>query len=478
MLLNINGKEIGEGLPRMEVVNPVDGKVIDTVPELPEEYIDEAVTAAKEGLKEWGSYSQEKRNEIIYRYIRLYEEKKEEIARILTMETGKTLPEARAEFEVCTKVTRGYCEMAAHLYGNCIPGGSTLGNEEKDIIFTRREPLGVMAIILPFNYPVDLFSHKVMPALVAGNSVIVKPPTNNPLAITMMVNLLYEAGVPKRAVQVVTGRGSKAGDYLCGNPGLDAISMTGSTEVGIEIYKKAAANLTRVFLELGGNDAFIVLDDADIDLAVDEAIGSRLGNAGQICCASKRFLVHRAVEEEFTQKLVEKLSKVKMGDPMNPEYTVGSLISEKAAMQVEEQVKLCVGQGARCVLGGKRYDKAFFQPTVLTGVTADMDVAKDMEIFGPVFPVIMVASEEEAIQIANQSCYGLSGAVFSKNIGRAISVSSRLQTAGNVINGGSAYRIPDLAFGGYKKSGIGREGISRTLEELTQEKNYILKGVL
>ncbi|MBC5689553.1 aldehyde dehydrogenase [Mediterraneibacter sp. NSJ-55] len=478
MLVYINGKKTGEDLKQMEITNPVNGQVVDTVPEIPEALIDEAVTAAREGLLEWGAYSQAKRNEIVYKYIHLYEEKKKDIAKILTLETGKTLAEAEAEFDVCTKVTRGYCEMAAHLYGNCMPGGSTLGNEEKDIIFTRREPLGVMAIILPFNYPVDLFSHKVMPALVAGNSVIVKPPTNNPLAITMMVELLYEAGVPKRAVQVVTGRGSKVGDYLCGNPGLDAISMTGSTEVGTEIYKKAAANLTRVFLELGGNDAFIVLEDADVDLAVDEAIGSRLGNAGQICCASKRFLVHEKVEEEFTRKLIDKLSKVKMGDPMDSAYTVGCLISEKAAIQVEEQVNTCIGQGARCALGGKRYDKAFFQPTVLTDVTAEMDVAKDMEIFGPVFPIITIQSEEEAIRVANQSCYGLSGAVFSANIGRAISVSSRLQTAGNVINGGSAYRVPDLAFGGYKKSGIGREGISRTLEELTQEKNYILKGVL
>lgn len=478
MRLRINGKETGSDLAQMEIKNPVTGEVIDTVPVVSEALIDEAVSAAKQGLKEWGGLSQENRNEIIYRYIRLYEEKKEEIAEILTKETGKTLREAEDEFRVCTKVTRGYCEMAAHLYGNCMPGGSTLGNQEKDIIFTRREPLGVMAVILPFNYPVDLFSHKVMPALIAGNAVIVKPPTDNPLAITRMVEILYEAGVPDRAVQVVTGGGSAIGSYLCGNPGLDAISMTGSTETGISIYKKAAENLTRVFLELGGNDAFIVLDDADVDLAVDEAIGNRLGNAGQICCASKRFIVDKSLANEFAEKLAEKLSHIKMGDPMDPSCTVGSLISERAAKQVEEQVNTCIAEGAHCLLGGKRYDRVFFQPTVLTDVTADMDVAKDMEIFGPVFPIIPVSSEEKAIQVANQSCYGLSGAVFSKNVGRAISVASRLETAGNVINGGSAYRIPDLAFGGYKKSGIGREGISRTLEELTQEKNYILKGVL
>lgn len=478
MYINIAGKEIGEGLEQIPVTNPANGECIDTVPGVTEELIETAVEAAKEGLHSWGGLSQGARNEILYRYIELYEARRHEIAALLTRETGKTLAEAEAEIDVCTRVTRGYCEMAAHLYGNCIPGGSTLGRQETDVIFTRREPLGVMAIILPYNYPIDLYSHKVMSALVAGNSVIIKPPSYNPLAILTMVRLLYEAGVPKNAAQVVTGKGSVVGNCLCSHPGLQAISMTGSTEVGIDIYKKAAANLTRVFLELGGNDAFLVMEDADIDLAVDEAIGSRMGNAGQICCASKRFLIHESVKTEFRDKLVEKLKKIPMGDPTDPGNTVGCLISEQAAKQVEEQVALCIRQGAKCILGGKRYDRSFFQATVLDEVTADMEIARDMEVFGPVFPLISVASEEEAIAVANQSCYGLSGAVFSRNVGRAISIASRLETAGNVINGGSAYRTPDLAFGGYKKSGIGREGISRTLEELTQEKNYILKGVL
>lgn len=478
MLININGKDIGKDLPTIQVENPFNGECVDTIPDVTPELIEEAVKAAREGVKQWGGLSQANRNAVIYRYIQLYEAKRHEIAELLSRETGKTLREAEDEIDVCTRVTRGYCEMAAHLYGNCIPGGSTNGNEEKDIIFTRREPLGVMAIILPFNYPVDLYSHKVMSALIAGNSVIIKPPSYNPLAIIRMTQLLYEAGVPKCAVQVVTGKGSVVGDYLCGHLGIDAISMTGSTEVGIGIYKKAAANLTRVFLELGGNDAFIVLEDADVNLAVEEAVGSRLGNAGQICCASKRFLIHEFLKDEFVSKLQEKICKMKIGNPMDPENQIGCLISEEAAEQVEKQVMHCIEQGAVCVTGGKRFGRAFFEPTILDGVTAQMDVAKNMEIFGPIFPIITIHSEEEAITIANQSCYGLSGAIFSKNVGRAISVASKLETAGNVINGGSAYRTPDLAFGGYKKSGIGREGISRTLEELTQEKNYILKGVL
>lgn len=478
MLIPVNGEITGAGFSQVEIINPANGELIDTVPDIDQNTADLAVKAAAEGLREWSGMSQEQRNKIIYRFIELYEKDRHEIARLLSRETGKMVREAEGEIDVCSNVTRGYCEMAAHLYGNCLPGGSTAGMDNGDIVFTRREPLGVMLIILPFNYPVDLFSQKVMSALIAGNSVIVKPPCDNPLAILTMISYLHQAGVPAKAVQAVTGADNEVSRYLVGHSGISAVSMTGSTAAGIDIYQNAAKNLTRVFLELGGNDAFLVAEDGDIDLAASEAVGSRLGNAGQICCASKRFLVHEAVVEEFTEKLIGVLKLVKTGDPEDPENDMGCLISEKAAQKADAAVERCIEQGAVCLLGGKHYGRAFFPPTVLGNVTGDMDVAKDMEIFAPVFPIISVRNMEEAVLIANQSCYGLSGAVFSRDMARAISIAARLETAGIVINGGSAYRTPDLAFGGYKKSGIGREGISRTLEELTQEKNYILKAVL
>lgn len=478
MLISVNGQWIGSDLEQIEVTNPFDGSYIDSVPDAGDAIVDTAIRSARSGLELWGGLSQNERNTIMYRFTEILEANRHQVAESLTKETGKTLKEAEAEVDVCKAVTRAYCERAAHLYGNCMPGGSTLGRTEADIVFTRREPLGVITCLMPFNYPVDLFGQKVSSALSVGNAVILKPPTDNPLTIITLVKYMHEAGVPERALQVITGRGSRIGPLLVSSPLIDAVTMTGSTEAGIDIYKRAASNLTRVFLELGGNDAFVVMEDADLDLAVQEAVGSRMGNAGQICCASKRFIVHRSVADTFCEKLINALKQLKIGDPTDPSTDVGCLISRKAALNVEKQVMECISEGAHCVLGGKSFGNACFEPTVLRDVTANMGVARDIEIFGPVFPIIEYDTVDEALAICNASCYGLSGSVFSKNVNRAITFASKTQTAGNVINGGSAYRTADLAFGGYKKSGIGREGASRTLEELTQEKNYILKNAL
>lgn len=292
-----------------------------------------------------------------------------------------------------------------------------------------------------------------------------------------MTELLIESGVPGEAVQIVTGRGSLVGKYLVPAKELDAISFTGSTEIGIQIQKKASNQLHRVFLELGGNDAFIVFDDADIDYAVNEALWGKLLKTGQTCCASKRFIVQNTIKDQFTKKLVERLEKVKIGNSIDPDTELSCLISEKAAKEVEEQVKFTIDQGAKCAYGGKRFNKTFFQPAVLTNVTKDMDIAKDLEIFGPVFPIIGFDSIEEAIEIENSSKYGLMGGVISNDIKKCMKVASKLQCGGVVINGSGAYRTIEMPFGGYKMSGLGREGASHTLEEMTQEKTLSFKGI-
>ena len=233
-----------------------------------------------------------------------------------------------------------------------------------------------------------------------------------------------------------------------------------------------------MFLELGGNDAFVVLEDADIDLAVSEAIYGRMGNCGQTCCASKRFIVQSSIEKEFTEKLIAALRQVRIGDPIDPEMDEGCMINESAAERVQRQVEHTVAQGAVCALGGKVYDRVYFQPTVLTCVTKEMDIATDLEIFGPVFPVIAFDQQEEALEIANQSCYGLMGAVFSRDLRTAMTFAERMQCGGVVINGASDYRSSEMPFGGYKKSGLGREGVSRTLCEMMQEKTYVFKNIL
>jgi succinate-semialdehyde dehydrogenase/glutarate-semialdehyde dehydrogenase len=459
------------------IKNPVTREEIGSVKTFSEKDIDETVACAKAGFKIWSKFTQFKRNELIKKFVALYTGRIDELALLLCKEMGKPLAQARGEFGSLTALSLGYCEKARHDYGICFQSGAEETKGVKDIVFTRREPLGVVVSVLPFNYPIDLFGQKVMPALVAGNSVIVKPPSDCPLTICKVVEIMHEAGIPPNAAQVVTGSGKMIGDYLAGHKGIQAISLTGSTETGIQIYQKAAVNLTRVFLECGGNDAFIVRNDANVELAVKEAMASRCGNAGQICCASKRFIVHKNVAADFTQRLLEGLKTVKQGNPLDPAVAMGSLINEKAAIDTEKQVALTVSQGAKCILGGKRFDDVFFPPTILTGVTAQMDVAKDLEIFAPVFPIIEFSTDEEALAIANQSSYGLMGAVFTEDYRKGLQMCEQLEAGGVVLNGHSTFRMAEQPFGGYKKSGIGREGISRTLDEYTQEKTYALKGV-
>ncbi|WP_300763943.1 aldehyde dehydrogenase family protein [uncultured Oscillibacter sp.] len=477
MTIRLNGRPFAEKREMIPVFNPADNTVIDFVPNMVERDIDEAIAAAGRAFSEWAGRSQWNRSQILEEFIRCVEREKDELARLLSDETGKPLGEAQGELAACGIITKAYCERANHMYGNCLPKGNEALGNYNDVVFTRREPIGVFGCIIPFNFPAAMFAHKLIPAVVVGNTAVVKPPTECPLTLLRLVECLYKAGMPEQAVQAVTGRGAgAAGSYLVSHPGLNALSMTGSEAAGLSIYQKAAPNLTRVFLELGANDAFIVMEDADLDLAVKEAMMSRLLYAGQVCCGSKRFLVHEGCLELFVEKLITALRQVKMGDPKAPGTTMGCLISEAAAKQVEAQVAHTMEQGADCAFGGHR-SGAFYEPTVLTGVTAGMDIARDMEVFGPVFSIISVGSAEEAVQIANQSRYGLSGAVFSENAKLALSIAERLETATVVVNGGTDYRPPELAFGGYKKSGIGREGVSRTLEEMTQEKNFVLKDV-
>ena len=473
----IGGKAVDSGSgSTIKVLNPATGELIDTVPDAAEEDIREAIDISLEGKRVWGNTPLFKRSEILRRFLEIVEEKKNELAVLLTTETGKTVRESVAEVDTLLRVFRGYIEKANHFYGITLPDSQV--GFENDIIFTRREPLGVIVLVIPFNFPIDLFSHKAAPSLITGNSIIVKPSSDNPLSIIRLVEMLIEAGVPECAVQVVTGVGSVLGKWLISSPKINAVSLTGSTKAGIDVAKESAPHLHRFFLELGGNDAFVVYSDADIDLAVEEALVARTLNAGQTCCAAKRFIVEKPVVEEFTTKLIERLKKIKIGNPLDPETEMGCLISEKAAIQVEEQVLHTVKQGANCIYGGKRLEKAFFQPTVLTNVIPSMDAAQDMEIFGPVFPVIAFETLDEAVEIVNQSMYGLMGGVMSRDMNKAMKTAARMESGGIVINGAGNYRPLEIPFGGYKKSGLGREGISYTLEEMTQIKTIIMKKIL
>lgn len=497
MKMIIGGKKVDSSDGKtIDVINPANGKFLDTIPMATEADVKQAIANAKKGQKEWQAIPLMEREKIIQKFVKLLEEHKKEIIAVCTRECGKHVGTTIFEFNQTASVFTGYMESAKRLDGKMLVPGSEPGHDGKtanDMILVTHEPLGTVVAIVPFNAPMLLYSYKVAPALAAGNAVIVKPPTDNPLTDIMITELLLEAGVPGNTLQIVTGSGSKVGDWLVKDSDVDAVSMTGSTQVGIGIAEIMAKRLAPCTLELGGNDAFIVLPDADIEKAAASACGARKGNSGQICISSKRFIVHNSVKEEFTRRLVEQVREIEVGYDDNVEEMmekflgntdrtntkgeyIGSLISEKAAKEVEAQVQHTIDQGAKLECGGSRTG-AFYMPTVLSGVTKDMDVAKDMEIFGPVWPVIGFDTVEEAIEIANGSKYGLSGCVMTNDWKLGMKIAREVQTGGMVVNGTSVYRNQMQPFGGQKMSGMGNEGLT-TLEEMTKIKNIVLKGFL
>lgn len=474
-LIGYDWKESSNGAT-IEVVNPATQELIDTVPNVSIEDVDTAVKVAVEEQKKWAEVSIYERAEKLYKFVDLVEQNKEKLAQLLMQETGKPIREARGEIGNVRIGTRAFIERAKHLYGESIPAGTEAG-QEKTMQITTRNPLGVIVAIIPFNFPSDLFCQKVPPALMMGNSIIVKPSNYNPLTLIEYVKLMVEAGVPAGTIQILTGDGPTVGQALAAHPGVHLVSLTGGTAAGIQTMGTASKNLTHVMLELGGNDAFILLEDGDMDLAVKETIWGRLYNGGQVCCASKRFLIHNSRKQEFIEKMKDVIDKLKVGDPSQEDMDMGPMININAAKRIEEQVNQMVSEGASIVCGGKRED-AYYYPTILDNVTKDMEVAKDMEIFGPVISVIGFDKVEEAIEIANSSVYGLCGCVITKDYSRGVKIANKLECGGAVVNGASFYRSFEMPFGGWKHSGIGNEGVTTTLQEMSRIKTIVLKDIL
>lgn len=459
----------------IEVIDPSNNELVDTVPSLSKEEIDEAVEYAYEAQKDWANTSVVERCKILLKFTELVEKNKDNLAKTLSRETGKPIREAYNEINNIQIGVPAYVEKVKHEYGNLIYRGTEAG-QENTIQYTIQQALGVVVAIIPFNFPSDIFINKVPPALLMGNSVVLKPASVNPLTLTMYCELLEKAGIPAGVINVVHGSGGVVGTALTSHPKVAMVSLTGSTEAGIDAAKNCAEHCAHSSLELGGNDAFILCEDGDIDLAVKETVWGRLYNTGQVCCASKRFLVQNSIKDEYIEKMVEKINSLKVGMPSDPATDIGCLVSEVAAKEVEKQVKATVKEGAKIVIGGKR-NGAFYEPTILDGVTKDMEVAKDMEIFGPVISVIGFDTLEEAIEIANQSKFGLSGSIITKDVSKAIKVSEKMECGGFVINGASFFRSFEQPFGGWKYSGIGNEGIMTTLKEMSRTKTVILKNI-
>jgi acyl-CoA reductase-like NAD-dependent aldehyde dehydrogenase len=431
------------------------------------------VATAVAARRAWTERPVAERAAILDKAADLLESEREELSRLLAAESGKPL--AQSEFEVGSGIhfLHGNAEEGRRLAGRVLPTEGNFGTEW-DLAYTRREPLGVVAAILPFNFPVELFVEKCAAALVGGNAVVVKPPLEDPLVVERFRLALVEAGVPAEVMAAVHG-GADVGAALAEAPGVDAISLTGSTAAGVAVARATAERLRFLHLELGGNNAMVVLDDADIDLVAAEAVRGRIMMNGQACSASKRVVVHRSLHDELASRLSEVVAGLSVGDAVDPGSQIGPLIHPGAAEKVASQVANAMAQGAEVAAGSGEADGAFFAPTVLADVPTGADVACDDEIFGPVFNLIPVDSPEEAVEVANASSFGLMASVFSRNPQRALIIGEQLESGGVVINGTDNYRPPIIPFGGTKMSGRGREGLGYALEELTREKTIVLR---
>lgn len=476
MKMLIGGREVDASNGAvLENINPATGAVIDTVPCATPDDLETVISNAVEGQKQWAAIPFYKRMEILEKFVVLAQENEETIARTMAIEGGKPYAQALGEVGRVKDAFRLYMAEARMMYGKTLPMNSEprgLG----DVCFTVFEPLGVIAAICAFNFPGVLFSHKAAAALCAGNSVILKPASDTPGATMLMTKLLLQAGVPGKAAQCITGSGSVVGDALVADPRVAGVTLTGSTRVGINVAKLCAAQLKACSLELGGNDPLVIMDDTDIDEAVAQALGGRIANAGQICCSSKRFIVQNTIRDAFAKALAEKLSAMRLGDPMDPETEIGPVINEKAAKTIVSQVEHAVSQGAKLLCGGTRQG-CFVAPTVLTDVPKDSDIATNEEVFGPVFPVIGFDTLDEAIEIANNSCYGLSSGILTKNTKVGMKFALAVDAGGCVVGANGNYRLTQQPFNGHKMSGIGSEGTMYTLQEMVKVKTIVLKNV-
>lgn len=459
----IGGKHISSD-DREEVINPYDGNVIDTIPiahlQTAQLAIDEA-NKAKDSLVEMSAF---KISNKLFNVVNKLQEKREEFAELLTLEVGKPIAESLVEIDRSIETLKLAAEESKRIYGESVPLDAGL-NGKGFFAFTQRLPLGIVAAITPFNYPLNLTIHKIAPAIACKNTVIVKPPTEAPLTVMKFCELLNEE-FPDGVVNVVTGYGSEIGDYLVCSPEIDKISFTGSVTTGMMISQKAG--MKKVTLELGGNDPLIVLKDADIDKAVKGVINGAFLNAGQVCMGVKRIIIENEIADEFAEKLVGETEKLVMGNPLEKTTTLGTLISEKAAIQVEETVNNAVSDGAKILTGAKR-DGAFYQATVIDNVTLEMDLVA-RETFGPVAPIIRVNSVDEAIEVANKTEYGLQAGVFTANYESAMRCANEIEAGTVFINKQSTFRTDNMPFGGFKHSGVGKEGIKYAVEEMTRTK--------
>jgi betaine-aldehyde dehydrogenase len=458
-----------------DVVNPATGKVIATAPLGGKADVDRAVAAAQKALDErrgFSSWSAAKRGRMLQKFSNLVKENIEELARLESRNVGKPIKSARGEALAVGLVFEYYAGAANKVFGETIPTSAP------GLDFTLREPIGVVGLIVPWNFPMNMASWKLGPALAAGNAAILKPASYSPLTAIRLGELALEAGFPPGIVNVVTGPGGTAGAAIAAHPGIGKVAFTGETTTGQEIMRLASNNVKKISLELGGKSANVVYADADLEKFARESPYSVFDNCGQDCCARSRILVERTVHDEVVELFTDATRKVTVGDPLDEATEVGTLVSFKQRERVLDYIGIGQDEGADLVAGGSPPDDpaladgAYLMPTVFDNVRNDMRIARE-EIFGPVVGIIPFDTEEEAVRLANDTPYGLSGSIWSRDIGRALRTAKAIKSGVLSVNANASVHT-EAPFGGYKMSGIGRELGMHALELYTEIKNVFV----
>lgn len=450
----------------IDVINPATGKVIAKVADGSEKDAQDAIEAAGRAQKSWAATPPRERGEILRRAFELLMEKQDEIGAVMTAEMGKSLTEAKGEVAYGAEFFRWFSEEAVRIGGDYMK--STDG---KNRLMISKEPVGPCILVTPWNFPLAMGTRKIGPALAAGCTVVLKPAQLTPLTSFMLTEVLVEAGVPAGVVNVVTSSSARRVVTPWMESGIARkISFTGSTDVGKNLLKQAADNVLKTSMELGGNAPFIVCEDADLDKAVEGAMQAKMRNIGEACTAANRLIVHSSVADEFAKRMAERMEALKVGNGLEDGVDIGPLVEEKALDKVAELVDGAVSAGANVVTGGKRIegDGFFYEPTVLTNIPADVAINRE-EIFGPVAPIYTFDSEDEAIEMANATEFGLSSYLYTENLEKALRLSEQIEAGMVGLNTGLVSN-PAAPFGGVKESGLGREGSQFGIDEYLEIK--------
>lgn len=450
----------------IDVINPATGKVIAKVADGSEKDAQDAIEAAGRAQKSWAATPPRERGEILRRAFELLIEKQDEIGAVMTAEMGKSLTEAKGEVAYGAEFFRWFSEEAVRIGGDYMK--STDG---KNRLMISKEPVGPCILVTPWNFPLAMGTRKIGPALAAGCTVVLKPAQLTPLTSFMLMEVLVEAGVPAGVVNVVTSSSARRVVTPWMESGIARkISFTGSTDVGKNLLKQAADNVLKTSMELGGNAPFIVCEDADLDKAVEGAMQAKMRNIGEACTAANRLIVHSSVADEFAKRMAERMEALKVGNGLEDGVDIGPLVEEKALDKVAELVDEAVSAGAHVVTGGKRVegDGFFYEPTVLTNIPADVAINRE-EIFGPVAPIYTFDSEDEAIEMANATEFGLSSYLYTENLEKALRLSEQIEAGMVGLNTGLVSN-PAAPFGGVKESGLGREGSQFGIDEYLEIK--------